>query len=332
VSATAQRATAPPPRVLIRSFWMLHRAIVRISRGRIGLTRPQPGRRFGMMGLTTIGRRSGQRRMAMIGYYEDGENLVTLAMNGWADTDPAWWLNLQAYPETTVTTSAGHREMRARAAAGEERERLWARFRDYPGWGDDIDALAARRPGPTTVVVFEPRRAGADAVAAKAGDGGDAAFAPTVATVERDQPARFSGKRGQWRAWRFRARHLWLVPGLAIAVHANGISSQHGLGLIPLLAFGIMPHLTVLAGLGQPHGPGQLAARAVPMFNALHHPAPPLALAALGAAGVLSPFWLVGGLAWLSHLVVDWAIGDGLRDPSGFVRRPIPALVGGSRS
>jgi hypothetical protein len=35
----------------------------------------------------------------MFGYYEDGPNLVTLAMNGWADEDPAWWLNLQRRAE-----------------------------------------------------------------------------------------------------------------------------------------------------------------------------------------------------------------------------------------
>jgi hypothetical protein len=35
---------------------------------------------------------------------------------------------------------------------------LWARFADYPGWGDDIDALAGRRAMDTAVVVFEPRR------------------------------------------------------------------------------------------------------------------------------------------------------------------------------
>jgi deazaflavin-dependent oxidoreductase (nitroreductase family) len=114
-----------------------------------------------MMQLSTIGRRSGQERSTMIGYYTEGENLVTLAMNGWADSEPAWWLNLQARPETTVTLPDGPRAVRARAAAGAERDRLWAKFRDYPGWGDDIDALAARRARETTVVVFEPRHAGA---------------------------------------------------------------------------------------------------------------------------------------------------------------------------
>ncbi len=111
------------------------------------------------MRLTTLGRRSGRPRVAILGYYEDGPNLVTLAMNGWADTAPAWWLNLQAHPDATVDVADGSRAVRARAAAGEDRERLWAGFRDYPGWGDDIDALAARRSTETAVVVLEPRTA-----------------------------------------------------------------------------------------------------------------------------------------------------------------------------
>ena len=92
----------------------------------------------------------------MVGYYEDGPNLVTLAMNGWGGADPAWRLNLQASPETTVDLPDGRRRVRARAASGEERDRLWATFREYPGWGDDIDGLAAQRPRPTAVVVLEP--------------------------------------------------------------------------------------------------------------------------------------------------------------------------------
>jgi deazaflavin-dependent oxidoreductase (nitroreductase family) len=110
-----------------------------------------------MMRLPTIGRRSGQRRVAIIGYFEDGANLVTLAMNGWGKTEPAWWLNLQADPDTTVELPDGPRAVRARAAAGDERARLWARFADFPGWGADLDGLASQRPSETAIVVFEPR-------------------------------------------------------------------------------------------------------------------------------------------------------------------------------
>jgi deazaflavin-dependent oxidoreductase (nitroreductase family) len=155
----ADQATTPnlPPRAFVRIAWLLHRAAFRITGGRFGLARPQAGSKFGMLRLTTVGRRSGQARVAIVGYFEDGPNLVTLAMNGWGDKEPAWWLNLQARPDTTVQLRDGTRAVRARAATGEERDRLWATFRDYPGWGDDIDGLAGQRARPTSVVVLEPR-------------------------------------------------------------------------------------------------------------------------------------------------------------------------------
>ncbi len=43
-------------------------------------------------------------------------------MNGWADAEPAWWLNLRAQPETIVELKDGPRAVRARVAAGAERE------------------------------------------------------------------------------------------------------------------------------------------------------------------------------------------------------------------
>jgi deazaflavin-dependent oxidoreductase (nitroreductase family) len=155
---TAVRKQAPrtPPRFVIRIVWMLHRTAYRLTGGRFGLSGPAAGRTFGMLRLATVGRHTGQPRIAIVGYYEDGPNLVTLAMNGWGRSEPAWWLNLQAQPDTTVGLVDGPRAVRARAAAGAERERLWARFADFPGWGADIDALAGRRPVDTAVVVLEP--------------------------------------------------------------------------------------------------------------------------------------------------------------------------------
>ena len=108
------------------------------------------------MGLTTVGRRLGGSRTVIVGYFEDGQNLVTLAMNGWADREPAWWSNLKTTPHALVRTSVGSRMVRARPAEGDERERLWGRVHEHPGWGDDVDSLAANRQIETTVVVFEP--------------------------------------------------------------------------------------------------------------------------------------------------------------------------------
>jgi hypothetical protein len=123
------------------------------------------------------------------------------------------------------------------------------------------------------------------------------------------------------RPRRLALRHLWIVPGLVVAIYANAQAAQQGLGLAPLLVFGIVPHLTVLVGIGQPHAPGQMASRAVPLFNAMHHPLLPLVILGLAAAGLLPPFWFVGALAWLGHIAVDLGFGDGMRTPDGWQRR-----------
>ena len=143
-----------PPRWFITTFWHGHRLMVRASRGRRGLWSPRPGK-WGALRLTATGRRSGEPRSVILGYYEDGPNLVSMAMNGWGAPEPAWWLNLQANPEALVELAGGiRREVRGRAAAGEERDRLWQRWRELD---KDLDDYAARRPQETAVVVLEPR-------------------------------------------------------------------------------------------------------------------------------------------------------------------------------
>jgi deazaflavin-dependent oxidoreductase (nitroreductase family) len=145
-----------PPRWFIRGAWMAHRAIHRLTGGRRGLAHPKPDGQFGYLRLKTIGRRSGRERAAILGYHEDGPNLVTLAMNGWGKPEPAWWLNLLASSDATVELKDGTRHVRARAATGEERARLWSFLATRTGYGD-LDGFARRRPTETAVVVLEPR-------------------------------------------------------------------------------------------------------------------------------------------------------------------------------
>jgi F420H(2)-dependent quinone reductase len=145
-----------PPRWFIVTFWYGHRLFVRATGGRKGLWPPRPGK-YGALRLTTRGRRSGESRSVIVGYYEDGPNLVSMAMNGWGAAEPAWWLNLQANPEAVVELAGGiRREVLGRAAVGEERERLWRYWSDLD---KHLDDYAARRPQGTAVVVLEPRMA-----------------------------------------------------------------------------------------------------------------------------------------------------------------------------
>ena len=142
-----------PPRWFVRLAWSVHRALYRFTGGRVGLW-PARANRWGTLRLTTTGRRSGRERSVIIAYLEDGPNLITMAMNGWADGEPAWWLNLQAHPEAIVHLGDGRRTVTARAAEGDERSRLWAKWREL---NTKLDGYAALRSSETAVVILEPR-------------------------------------------------------------------------------------------------------------------------------------------------------------------------------
>ena len=151
------KAARLPPRWFIRLAWSTHRGLYRVTGGRFGLRRAK-GNRWGMMHLTTIARRTGQQRGGILGYLDDGPNLVTLPITGWGEAEPPWWLNLQAHPEVTVDVADGRRNVRGRAAAGDERSRLWEKWREIDA---ELDEFAALRSGETAVVVLEPsHRAG----------------------------------------------------------------------------------------------------------------------------------------------------------------------------
>lgn len=117
--------------------------------------------------------------------------------------------------------------------------------------------------------------------------------------------ARIAGRR-------LRRRHLWLVPGLAIAIFANQLGNANGVGILALIAFGIAPDL-----------PRLLGGRGRSMHDLLHHPASALALVAVAAIGTVAissaapVIWLVAALVWLSHVVIGRAVGDVPRTGAG---------------
>ena len=254
-----------------------------------------------MMRLTTIGRRSGQPRVAIIGYYEDGPNLVTLAMNGWADAEPAWWLNLQAQPDTTVELPDGPRAVRARAAAGEERERLWATFRDYPGWGDDIDARRC--------AAIDPRRRWSCSSLGPRGS------RPDHDDV-RTNPAR--GRRAGLAG--SGAGTSGLFPGSASRSSPTRRPGPFTSGWCRSWCSGSCPtsrsswgSVSRMRGASWPRARCRCSTRCISLSCRWRCSASPW-------RAILPPFWLVGALAWLSHIVVDRGFGDGLRTADGYLR------------
>ena len=148
-SGTTEPRPRMPPNWFIHIAWAVHRAAYRWTGGRRGLWRATP-EKWGTFRLHTIGRKSGKERIAILGYHEDGRNVVTVAMNGWMEGNPAWWVNLQAYPDATIELKGETIKVRARAAVGEERERLWSLFPNNRPFVDN-------RKTDTAIVVLEPR-------------------------------------------------------------------------------------------------------------------------------------------------------------------------------
>ena len=84
-------------------------------------------------------------------------------------------------------------------------------------------------------------------------------------------------------------------------------------------ALWLVPDLTLLAGLSrQMPQDGRMPVRAVPFYNAAHRSIGPCLLIGVGllSGGLV----LVLGLVWLSHVLIDRALGYGLRTPEGAQR------------
>jgi deazaflavin-dependent oxidoreductase (nitroreductase family) len=129
----------------------LHRRIYDISGGRL------LGGMFGMpvLELTTVGRKSGRPRTAMLTSPVRHEgNYVIVASRGGDERHPAWYLNLVADPDVEVKLKGTTTPMHARVATPEERADLWPKvtsaYKGYAGYQTRTD-----REIP--LVVLEPR-------------------------------------------------------------------------------------------------------------------------------------------------------------------------------
>jgi len=132
----------------------IHVALYRRSSGRIGRSLPGwPTARIALIDHT--GAKSGTRRTSPAMYHEYGDAIVVAGTKGGQPTHPAWFHNLMANPDTTIQIGSETREVRARLAAGEERERLWKELvAMYPGY-NFFERNAKERKIP--VVILDPR-------------------------------------------------------------------------------------------------------------------------------------------------------------------------------
>jgi deazaflavin-dependent oxidoreductase (nitroreductase family) len=102
--------------------------------------------------LTTTGRKTGKQSTTPLIYGLEGENPVIVASKGGAPEDPGWYLNLSKTPEVEVQIKGERFRARARDAAGEERDRLWAAMNEIWPHYDEYQTKTTRQ---IPVVVLE---------------------------------------------------------------------------------------------------------------------------------------------------------------------------------
>jgi deazaflavin-dependent oxidoreductase (nitroreductase family) len=142
--------TRPGGWLFINVLPAIDRPLLRLSRGRLSTGMGQT-----YVLLHARGAKSGIERTVPLLGTKAGEAIVLVASKAGAAEHPAWFHNVRANPDVAVTVDGERRPMRARVAAGEERERLWAMVCDhYSGYA----AYQTRTRGRLIpVVVLDPR-------------------------------------------------------------------------------------------------------------------------------------------------------------------------------
>jgi len=148
-------------RHLLPVITALHRAVFRLSGGRIGT------RLFGLrfLVLEHVGRRTGARRETPLLYIEHDGAFLVVASNAGRDYAPAWWLNLQAKPDVAVRIGGGRVAVAARRASSEEALRLWPVVIATFSWFEEYRAGTMRE---IPLVLLEPRTSGTPRIQARA--------------------------------------------------------------------------------------------------------------------------------------------------------------------
>jgi len=137
--------------VVVRAMTALNVWAYRLTCGRLGgrFLRGAP-----VCLVTTIGRKSGQRRPIALLYLERGDDVVLVASKGGMSHHPGWYHNMMANPDVDVEIGSVRRPMRARRASSAEKTALWpalvAMYRDY----DDYQARTTRD---IPVMILSPR-------------------------------------------------------------------------------------------------------------------------------------------------------------------------------
>lgn len=96
--------------------------------------------------LTTLGRRSGQKRTSPMMYVRSGERVLVIASNNGAPADPLWYRNLIADPRVTVELPGQEFTATAEPLTGADYDREWAQIKEkFPFFADHELRSGGRR-------------------------------------------------------------------------------------------------------------------------------------------------------------------------------------------
>jgi deazaflavin-dependent oxidoreductase (nitroreductase family) len=128
----------------------LDRILMPLTRGRIRVSMRMPS-----LLLTHRGAKSGVERTTPLTYFTQDDDVILIASKGGDPKHPAWYHNLRAHPEVTLSHGGPGDRYVARDAEGEERDRLFrAACGMYPGYA----RYQARCPHRTIpVLVLSPK-------------------------------------------------------------------------------------------------------------------------------------------------------------------------------
>ena len=103
--------------------------------------------------LHTTGAKSGQPRVNPVAYQKVEAGYAVFASKAGAPTNPDWYYNLLAHPQTTVELGGKTVQVAARVADGEERDRIWVQQKKVSPAFAEYEGKTSRK---IPVVILEP--------------------------------------------------------------------------------------------------------------------------------------------------------------------------------
>jgi deazaflavin-dependent oxidoreductase (nitroreductase family) len=127
--------------------------LMKWTRGRVNLG----GNILPTVLLTVRGRKSGVERIVPLVYFSEGDDVILMASSFGRAKFPAWYHNITANPDVTLTAGGVSERYRATEVQGPDRDRLYELAkRVYEGYGVYEDRTEGIRHVPVLRLMPEP--------------------------------------------------------------------------------------------------------------------------------------------------------------------------------